>query len=286
MINKQVINIALAADRNYAEQIITLIKSVCYHHKNVRFYLIHKDYPYEWFVALNKHLAELAAEIIPVIILKPFEFDIKLLEHITPASFYRYMIPEIPEDRILYLDSDIVVDGNIEEMYFSDFNGKYALAVEDMYISHTKHSYIEFPDLKPYFNSGVLLINNTLWKIKKIKECLIQMTQEYPKVLFGDQDILNFVLKDKWGILSNVYNYQTGVIHGFPRLEENMSDKERIAKYQKQVNTAEHKIIHYTSRYKPWLNHNCITFLKEKYWFYYQLSWEEIKKHQQELFAS
>lgn len=148
MINKQVINIALAADRNYAEQIITLIKSVCYHHKNVRFYLIHQDYPEEWLLALNKNLVGLNAELIPITMLHPFEFDNKLLEHITQASFYRYTIPEIPEDRILYLDSDIVVDGNIEEMYFSDFNGKYALAVEDMYINHTKHSYMEFPDLK------------------------------------------------------------------------------------------------------------------------------------------
>ena len=286
MINKQVINIALAADRNYAEQIITLIKSVCYHHKNVRFYLIHKDYPYEWFVALNKHLVELATEIIPVMILKPFEFDIKLLEHITPASFYRYMIPEIPEDRVLYLDSDIVVDGNIEEMYFSDFNEKYAFAVEDMYISHTKHCYIEFPEMKPYFNSGVLLINNKLWQEYDLFEHLIQTTKAYPKVIYGDQDILNILLKNKWEILSSVYNYQTGVIHGFPRLEENMSDKERLEKYQRQANEIQPKIIHYTSKYKPWLNNKYFVLLREKYWFYYQLSWEEIKKHQQELFAS
>lgn len=286
MINKQVINIALAADRNYAEQVITLIKSVCYHHKNVRFYLIHQDYPDEWFMALNQHLTNVGAEIIPVTVLDSFRFPSKLQEYITQATFYRYIIPEIPEDRVIYLDSDIVVDGNIEEMYFSDFNGKYVLAVEDMYISYTKHSYIEFPDLKPYFNAGVLLVNNKLWKENDLAEYLIQMTKQYPNVMFGDQDILNIVLKDKWGILSNVYNYQTGVIHGFPRLEENMPDKERIAKYQKQVNEAEPTIIHYTSKYKPWLNNKYFVLLREKYWFYYQLSWEEIKQHQQELFAS
>lgn len=288
MTNKQqTINIALAADRNYAEQVITLIKSVCYHHQNVRFYLIHQDYPDEWFMALNQHLTNVGAEIIPVTVLDSFRFPSKLQEHITQATFYRYIIPEIPEDRVIYLDSDIVVDGNIEEMYFSDFNGKYVLAVEDMYISYTEHGYIEFPDLKPYFNGGVLLINNQLWKENDLAEYLIQMTKQYPNVMFGDQDILNFVLKDKWGILSHVYNYQTGVIHGFPRLEEeNMSDEERIAKYQKQVNEAEPTIIHYTSKYKPWLNNKYFVLLREKYWFYYQLSWEEIKKRHQELFAS
>ena len=286
MINKQVINIALAADRNYAEQVITLIKSVCYHHKNVRFYLIHQDYPDEWFMALNQHLTNVGAEIIPVTVLDSFRFPSKLQEYITQATFYRYIIPEIPEDRVIYLDSDIVVDGNIEEMYFSDFNGKYVLAVEDMYISYTKHSYIEFPDLKPYFNGGVLLINNQLWKENDLAEYLIQMTKQYPNVMFGDQDILNFVLKDKWRVLSHVYNYQTGIIHAFPRLEENMSDEEIITKYQKQADEVKPIIIHYTTKYKPWLNSKYFVLLREKYWFYYQLSWEEIKKRHQELFAS
>ncbi|WP_294087445.1 glycosyltransferase family 8 protein [uncultured Actinobacillus sp.] len=287
MTNKQqTINIALTADRNYAEQVITLIKSVCYHHKNVRFYLIHQDYPDEWFMALNQHLTNVGAEIIPVTVLDSFRFPSKLQEYITQATFYRYIIPEIPEDRVIYLDSDIVVDGNIEEMYFSDFNGKYVLAVEDMYISYTKHSYIEFPDLKPYFNAGVLLVNNKLWKENDLEGYLIQMTKQYPNVIYADQDILNIALKDKWGALHKRYNYQTGVIHGLPRLEENMSDEERIAKYQKQVNEAEPTIIHYTSKYKPWLNNKYFVLLREKYWFYYQLSWEEIKKHQQKLFAS
>lgn len=283
---QQTINIALTADRNYAEQVITLIKSVCYHHKNVRFYLIHQDYPDEWFMALNQHLTNVGAEIIPVTVLDSFRFPSKLQGYITQATFYRYIIPEIPEDRVIYLDSDIVVDGNIEEMYFSDFNGKYVLAVEDMYISYTKHSYIEFPDLKPYFNAGVLLVNNKLWKENDLEGYLIQMTKQYPNVIYADQDILNIALKDKWGALHKRYNYQTGVIHGLPRLEENMSDEERIAKYQKQVNEAEPTIIHYTSKYKPWLNSKYFVLLREKYWFYYQLSWEEIKKHQQKLFAS
>ena len=281
-INQQTsINIALAADRNYAEQVITLIKSVCYHHRNVRFYLIHQDYPSEWFLALNKHLVELKAEIIPATILNSIEFNIVLPKHITQASFYRYMISEIPEDRILYLDSDIVVDGNIEKIYFSDFNGKYLLATQDMYISQVEHWYQGYPNLKPYFNSGVLLVNNKLWKEKHMKEKLIQMTLDNPGVIQGDQDILNIVLRGKWDILSNKYNYQTGAIYSL----ESTFDQRIIEKYQTQIREITPKIIHYTTSCKPWLNHNYLVLLKEKYWFYYQLSWEEIKKHHQELFA-
>nr|WP_081451192.1 glycosyltransferase family 8 protein [Actinobacillus minor] len=276
---------ALAADRNYAEQIITLIKSVCYHHKNVRFYLIQQDYPDEWFDALNKHLVKLDAEIIPVTILGSFEFDSTPPKHITQATFYRYLVTEIPEERILYLDSDIVVDGNIEEMYFSDFNEKYALAVEDMYISHIEHYYQEFPEMKPYFNAGVLLVNNQLWKESGLTEHLIQMTYKYANVIYADQDILNIVLKNKWDILSNIYNYQTGVMYGSLPVNKNLSNEEILEKYQKQAKEVQPKIIHYTSKYKPWLNNEYFVLLREKYWLYYQLSWEEIKKHHQEFFV-
>ena len=275
----------MAADRNYAEQIITLIKSFCYHHQNVRFYLIHQDYPSEWFAALNKHLVELEAEIIPATILKSIRFDSSLPEYITQATFYRYMLPKIPEERVLYLDSDIIIDGNIEEMYFSEFDGKYILAVEDMCLNHIiEHSYLEFPEMKPYFNAGVLLVNNTLWRENHLDEHLIQMTKQHLNVIYGDQDILNIVLKDKWNLLDKKYNYQTGFIHGFPQKDENMSDEEIKIKYQKQASEIQPKIIHYTSKYKPWLNSEYFVLLQEKYWFYYQLSWEEIKKRHQELF--
>lgn len=285
-INQQTsINIVLAADRNYAEQVITLIKSVCYHHRNVRFYLIHQDYPNEWFLAINKYLLNLESEIIPVTILGPFKFSTTLKEHITQSTFYRYLIPHIPEERVLYLDSDIIVDGNIEKMYFSDFNEKYILAVEDMYMSHVEHYYKEFPDMKPYFNAGVLLVNNKLWKENDLAEYLIQMTKQYPDVIYADQDILNIALKDKWGALHKRYNYQTGVMYGLLPMDRNLSDEEILEKYQKQAHEVEPTIIHYTSKCKPWLNNKYFVLLREKYWFYYQLSWEEIKKRHQELFA-
>ena len=263
---------------------ITLIKSVCYHHRNVRFYLIHQDYPSEWFLALNKHLVELKAEIIPVTILKPFNFDIKLEKYITQSTFYRYLIPDIPEEKILYLDSDIIVDGNIENMYSLEFNEILAYAVKDMYISYVEHDCPGYSNMKPYFNAGVLLINNRLWQKNRLKEHLIQVTQECPGVSIADQDILNIVLKDKWGILSEKYNYQTGAMHCFPIKE--LPDEEIISKYRSQISEIQPKIIHYTTKLKPWIRQNrYIILLKEKYWFYYQLSWEEIKKRHQELFT-
>lgn len=149
----------------------------------------------EWFTTLNRYLVDFESEIIPVTILEPFRFSIKLEEHVNHSTFYRYFISDIPEERILYLDSDIIVDGNIEEMYFSEFHGKFAKAVKDMYVSDVEHWYQEYPNMKPYFNAGVILVNNTLWKINNLKESLIQTTIKYPKLSIADQDVLNIVFK-------------------------------------------------------------------------------------------
>lgn len=87
-------------------------------------------------------------------------------------------------------------------------------------------------------------------------------------------------LKDKWAIIDKKYNYQTGAIYGFSG--KDISDEELITQYQIEAYEVKPKIIHYTFKYKPWINHKYFVLLREKYWFYYQLSWEEIKKHHQE----
>ncbi|MDY4279728.1 MAG: glycosyltransferase family 8 protein [[Pasteurella] mairii] len=272
----QTINIALVADIGYSEQVITLIKSLCYHHRNIRFYLIHKDYVAEWFDYLNHLLTDLNAEIIPINITKDPLFSEKFVDAINKPAFYRYAVPNIPEERVLYLDSDIVVDDNIENMYFSDFGDNFALAVDDMCLNHlAPHAYFEFPDMKPYFNSGVLLINNKLWQQHNLKNILVDMTLEYSRMLYPDQDVLNIVLKGKWRALDKIYNYQVGIIHSGFETHDIV-----FAKYPQEITLNPPKIIHYTTPYKPWISHPYTVLLREKYWFYYKLSWNEIKaKH-------
>lgn len=67
-------------------------------------------------------------------------------------------------------------------------------------------------------------------------------------------------------------NFQTGVRFGFYEkgLGELVEEVETLAEHPP-------RIIHYTSREKPWLNHRPILYA-ERYWFYYNLTWTELKK--------
>ena len=51
--------------------------------------------------------------------------DYKTLEHISSSSsYYRLMIPKlINQDRVLYLDSDIILNGSLSDFYYSDLEG-------------------------------------------------------------------------------------------------------------------------------------------------------------------
>lgn len=277
------INIVLAADLNFSEQIISLIKSICYHHRNVRFYLIHKQFTNEWFEVLNKKLAVLDSEIISarIVDLEDFSHLIKT-NNFTESICYRYLIPEIQEERVLYLDADIVVDGKIDELYFSDFNGKLLLAVKDCFINDIEYS----PNIRPYFNSGVMLINNDLWRKLNITEKLLSITRRLNETVLLDQDALNIVLAGQWNEIAPIYNYQTGILNLVfeskvlkNSLLTQMSADELWEYYQQEIREISPKIIHYTTEFKPWKNSNTDVLLKEKYWFYYQLDWEDIYKN-------
>lgn len=271
----QPLTIALAADAKYAEQVVTLIKSICYHHTNVKFYLLNKDFPYKLQDIIQEQIAPLGCEIVNVHITADLA-EFKTAPHITETTFYRFLIPNLPEERILYLDSDIVVNGSLLDFYHTDFDGKPLIAIEDPFLSNeiSGHYYTDIERFEGYFNAGVLLINNYYWRVNQITQTLFEKLNSHTGVLYADQDILNIVFNKQWKKADKLYNFQTGV--RFAYYERNLN---HLADEYEQLNDKEPAIIHYTNREKPWLNHAPILFA-EKWWAYYQLTWQAIRdKH-------
>lgn len=106
------------------------------------------------------------------------------LNSYTPFAFLRLFadkIENLPE-KIIYLDTDILLNGNIGELFNVDIANMELAVVKDRY----GHFFI-----KPsYFNSGMLLMN-----IKKIKESnLFEQVRNIcvtKKMAFPDQSALN-----------------------------------------------------------------------------------------------
>lgn len=255
--------IALSADYPYAEHVLTTIKSICYHNKDIHFYLFNKNFPNEWFHIVNQHLSKINCQIDSITIHHDTLKNYPTFPHITEAAFYRYFIPKyIPHDKVLYLDCDLVVNGSLTDLFNMNLQHYFVSAVKDPIAEHC-HQMDEF-------NSGVMLINNQLWRENNVTEQCLALSNQIGNQLFnGDQEVLNILLKDKCLFLNRSYNYQVGFdyILGTRNQTHLIEDLGDVVPY----------IVHYSTHAKPW-KPQALTRFRYLYWFYYQLDWQNIIK--------
>ena len=265
--NNDYMNIAFTIDAKYTPHLEALIKSICYYNQKVNFYVLHNDIPQEWFEGIQSKLEKIGHHLFSIHISDDIFKNYKTLEHISSSSsYYRLMIPNlIHQDRVLYLDADIIVNGPLSEFYYSDLENAPVGVVRDYCTMQTfPFSYLDQSISKNYFNSGVLLIDCVQWRNERVVEILLETAKEYAdQVLYGDQCILNMVLREKAKYYSFSENAQVKYL-------ENIKQQCRV----KSVNIDKQPIIiHYTSESKPWDNQNPELFEREKYWFFRHLDW-------------
>ena len=146
-------------------------------------------------------------------------------------------------DKMIYLDCDVLVTGDISKLWKFDISNYYIGVVKDMPYTrdvYINNAYYRKMGLSPelYFNSGVLLIN--LSKIREDFDVLSELEKfatKYPHCAMLDQDFLNCVFKNNVLYLSEMYNF-------IPENVENLTEKDIEANV----------IIHFAGPFKPW---NC-----------------------------
>ena len=89
-----------------------------------------------------------------------------LRDYYTKATYYRFFIADLfPEyDKALYLDCDIVITGDVTDLYNTPLGGKLVGAIQDELIQKVNifgkysENVLNIPRTK-YFNAGVLVMN-------------------------------------------------------------------------------------------------------------------------------
>lgn len=169
-------------------------------------------------------------------------------EHLTIQTLYRLLVANLlPEsiDKVLYLDSDIIVEADIQDLYNIDLEDYYVAATNEISFKLTK--LLRLADLKHYFNAGVMLINLKKWRETDFwSQCKEFAIHNADKIIYGDQDILNGYLQGKWKRIELKWNYSTAI-----------RNKKEIYAYffaQDEVDAAINypAIIHYIGGMKPW----------------------------------
>jgi lipopolysaccharide biosynthesis glycosyltransferase len=189
--------------------------------------------------------------------------------HFTISSYYRLciagMVPDHVE-RLLYLDTDIIVNNSLAGL-FNIRMGNFAAAAVTEFSSYTVRPELGITSPDMYFNSGVLLINVKEWKQQQISEKAINFILNNPeKLIWGDQDALNAVFAGDYMRLEARYN----MIHS------DIPAKLTRAGFRKFLE--DKAIIHYTlTNNKPW-KQNCKSEVRFLYFDYMwqSICWKEI----------
>ena len=252
--------IALGADIHYLDKVETVIKSVSVHNHEVKFYVFNDDLPSEWFLLMRNRLKVIGSEIVNVKKtahnLRDFRLPNAILSY---ATFFRYFIAdEVQEDRVLYLDSDMIVNARLDELFFLDLQGYAIAAVQDF----GQDGWLTT------FNAGMLLIDAKKWRENHSTKSLLELTVQHHEHVYGDQGVLNMYFGDQWLHLDKEYNFMVG-LDQFLHLTGNSKWYE-----SDYYGNSEPKIIHYTSEFKPWTHLTLTRF--RKLWWYYGLNWNDV----------
>ena len=189
---------------------------------------------------------------------------LKVDGHISPATYYRLYVSELlPHNvkKVLYLDSDIIINGNLSDLFNTHISNYSLAAVPDAFVDKNEavRSKICLKREAHYLNGGVLLLNLERWRSEKIGPRALEFCISNPNsITFWDQCAINHVVQGKFYILDKKWNFQ---LHHMRR----MSTYRFHPKAREDASSA--AIIHFTSPYKPWF-FLCTHPMKELYFKY------------------
>lgn len=175
-------------------------------------------------------------------------------DYYTKTTYFRLFIPDLyPQyDKVIYLDSDIVVLGDIADLYNEEIGNNLVAAAPDDVIQNNPvfQEYAErvvgVADYKNYFNAGILLMNLDEMRKFKFQSKFLYLLETIKFSVAQDQDYLNRLCKGRVKILDTIWDRM-------PIPTDNISESDL-------------KIIHYNLVYKPW--HFEDVLYKEYFWDY------------------
>lgn len=107
------------------EKLEVALKSLCAHKGQWKIYVLNENLLTEWFTLINRRLEATDSEILNCrVSAESFKHVSLLSAHIHYATFFRYAIPEfVQEDRVLYLDCDMIFTQDLSPLFEADLGG-------------------------------------------------------------------------------------------------------------------------------------------------------------------
>ena len=179
--------------------------------------------------------------------------------HIDASTMYKFNIPFILSklDKVLYLDTDVIVKGDLQDLYDTDIQDKFAAVVpytwEEKVAKERMKIIKERLKISRYFNAGVLLMNLDYIRKKYKLADFINARQSISNDGIGghDQYIMNYMFKENVVWLDPKYNLINYVYEGKFKIKEvNQFYHTHYKSIKELIKRA--VIIHCTGPFKQW----------------------------------
>ena len=180
------------------------------------------------------------------------KYELYETDYFSKEMYYRFIIPQLfkNEDKVIYLDCDIIVNHDLAELVEYNMENKYLMACKDICSKLKKENIKQRIDCDSdlYFNSGVLVFNIKEWNKNNLTTKCFESISKYPRLMTPDQDILNLLCKNHIRYLDREWNF---IWHySFNDMNIDFLSQEDNESYNAAKKNP--KIIHYTSATKPW----------------------------------
>ena len=256
---KNTINILCATDNRYAPYCGIMLTSLLENnkHNDIEIYIFGGQDICQENINKFKNLEHLYGTHVYVVSIDDNLLSTCPVNHdtnITLATYYRLLAPQIlPKSvhKLIYLDCDMVIDGDISPVWDINLDGKAIAGVVDCeaYNESIYQRLGNYTTKRDYYNAGMTVYNMDYWRENDIAgQAFKYIEQNKSNLYWMDQDVLNVILAKKKVLLPIQYNFQT--LFYLPR-----NWKAYSAEYQEQILNAglSPVVIHYNGPGKPWV---------------------------------
>ena len=178
--------------------------------------------------------------------------------HLSKETFFRFLLPTLfPSlDKILYIDMDVIVRGDVAEIFETSLDDALVAAARDLWVDRDEPTGFKgklgLSASETYINAGVMLINLAAWRAEDIcsraVRLMIERSEEFP---FFDQDALNILFRGRTKALDGKWNFTAW----------NYDQQKSLRKKA--------KLLHYAGKVKPWNTPS--RRWKDCVWAYYRM---------------
>lgn len=234
-----------AADEGYLEPLTVMLKSLSvFVSDNDSVYVLHVNIAAQDQQNIKNEVRGVNLLFVEMsgFIVKCPEISKKTKDRYSITTYFRFFIQNVIPvgGRVLYIDADIVVNSDPEDLFSIDLDRNCVAAVRDaVLVNRNRALNVHQGD---YFNAGVLLIDLDSWDQEKVSEKALKYLASSPndKLDYNDQDALNAMLENRIKWLGARWNLQSAY----------------------KNDCASPVFIHFTGEDKPWYFHSLHKYKK------------------------